>query len=124
MGCFKRTKEMLIITKEKLEGLLETHTRVEVAKMLNCTEKTIYNKAKMLGIKARKNKSYKDKISEIRQRTINAYWTAKNNMPTAEMHRLIVQERYDGASVAELAKKYNKSKHTIYKIISKHNRNI
>lgn len=117
---------MLIIRKEKLEDLLRSRTRAEVAEILKCTEKTVYNKAKELGIdiKDSKDDAYRERISNIRKRTINDYWTKKNSMPTSEMHSLVVRDRYDGASVEELAKKYNKSKHTIYKIISKHNRNI
>lgn len=109
---------MLIVTKEKIEDLLDQHQRKEVAKMLGCTYRTLSNKIRILGVDVKKHHAMKhqERVLKVKVRK-GGYVRKREDGYTERLYKDITEERYAGASIEFLAQKYNKKKGTIYNII-------
>lgn len=106
---------MIIVSKEKLEGMLSQHTRREVAEMLGCSYQTLHNKIHALGVQAKKRKE-PERVKKVRK---GGYVRKYEDGYIEKLYKEIREERYSGATIDYLAKKYNKSKGTIYNILHK-----
>lgn len=104
---------MIIVSKEKLEGILANHTIKEAAEILGCTYRTVHNKIKILGVEVRKRRE-----REVKKKERKGGYVRKREVGyTEKLYKAITEERYSGASVKSLAIKYNKSIGTIYNIL-------